>query len=174
METKPQSPYRVFLAYLLVTFYCFGAGMMNEFVEYLSYADLGRLISPAEFARWHQATSQNVLPFLVLPILLGNVALIALFFNRPPSVPKWTLWVALACALTAWASTILFQVPIEAQFDKGNYTPALMERLWQTDWIRKGAFPPYRDWGRHLHGCVFLPVGHCPTNNTGCGFGCPS
>lgn len=98
METQPQSPYRVFLAYLLLTFYCFGAGMMNEFVEYLSYADLGRYVSPADFARWHQATSQYVLLFLVLPILLGNVALIALFFNRPPGVPKWTLWVALACA----------------------------------------------------------------------------
>jgi hypothetical protein len=140
MKTQPKSPYRIFLAYLLLTFYCFGAGMMNEFVEYLSYADLGRYLNPANFARWHQATSQNVLPFLVLPILLGNVALIALFFNRPPVVPKWTLWVALGCALTAWASTILFQVPIEAQFDQGHYSPALMERLWQTDWIRKTAF----------------------------------
>lgn len=140
MEIKPHSPYRVFMAYLLLTFYCFGGGMMNEFVEYLSYADLGRYVSPADFARWHQATSQNVLPFLVLPILLGNIALIALFFNRPTSVPKWTLWVALSCALTAWASTILLQVPIEAQFDQGHYSPALMDHLWQTDWIRKGAF----------------------------------
>lgn len=114
--------------------------MMNEFVEYLSYADLGRYVSSADFARWHQATSQNVLLFLVLPILLGNIALIALFFNRPPSVPKWTLWAGLGCALTAWSSTILLQVPIETQFDQGNYSPALMERLWQTDWIRKTAF----------------------------------
>lgn len=140
METKPHSPYRVFLAYLLLTFYCFGAGMMNEFVEYRSYADLGRYVSPADFARWHQATSQYVLPFLVLPILLGNIALLALFFNRPMSVPKWTLWAVLVCALTAWASTILLQVPIEQQFDQGHYSPALMARLWQTDWIRKTAF----------------------------------
>ncbi len=114
--------------------------MMNEFVEYLSYADLGRYVSPVDFARWHQTTSQHVLLFLVLPILLGNVALLALFFNRPPSVPKWTLWAVLACALMAWASTILFQVPIEEQFDQGHYTPALMERLWKTDWIRKASF----------------------------------
>ncbi|MBC3785653.1 hypothetical protein [Spirosoma utsteinense] len=145
METTSNSPYRVtpyrvFLAYLLLTFYCFGAGMMNEFVEYLSYADLGQYVSPAQFARWHQATSHNVLLFLVLPILLGNIALLALFFNRPASVPKWTLWVALTCALTAWASTILFQVPIEQQFDQGHFSPALMARLWQTDWIRKTAF----------------------------------
>lgn len=140
METKSHSPYRVFLTYLLLTFYCFGGGMMNEFVEYLSYADLGRSIPPADFARWHQATSQNVLPCLVGPILLGNIALLTLFFNRPPSVPKWTLGAALICAILAWTSTILFQVPIETQFDQGNYTPALMERLWQTDWIRKGAF----------------------------------
>ena len=96
MEAKLHSPtrimpYRVFLAYLILTFYCFGAGMMNEFVEYLSYADLGRSISPTDFAHWHQTTSQHVLLFLVLPILLGNVTLLALFFNRPPSVPKWTL-----------------------------------------------------------------------------------
>ncbi|SOD92214.1 hypothetical protein [Spirosoma fluviale] len=140
MEIKPHSPYGVFLTYLLLTFYCFGAGMMNEFVEYLSYADLGRSFPPADFARWHQATSQNVLPFLVLPILLGNIALIALFFNRPASVPRWTLWVALACVVAAWTSTILFQAPIEQQFDEGHYSPALMARLWQTDWIRKMAF----------------------------------
>lgn len=132
-------PYRIFLAYLLLTFYCFGAGM-NEFAEYKSYADLGRYLSPADFARWHEATSKNVVPFLVLPILLGNVALVALFWNRPHSVPKWTLFVALACTLTAWVSTIVFQVPIEQQFDLGGYTPALMSRLWQTDWIRKIAF----------------------------------
>lgn len=137
----PYKPtYLVFLVYLLLSFYCFGAGMMNEFVEYLSYADLGRYISPADFALWHQATSQRVLLFLVLPILLGNITLIALFFNRPPSVPKWTLWTVLVCALTAWASTILFQAPIEQQFDQGHYSSSLMARLWRSDWIRKGAF----------------------------------
>ena len=131
---------------------------MNEFVEYLSYADLGRLISPTDFARWHQATSQRVLPFLVLPILLGNVSLICLFFNRPPSVPKWTLWAVLACALIAWISTILFQVPIEGQFDQGNYTPALMERLWQTDWIRKIAFFVEIGVVIYMAACFFRPA----------------
>ncbi|WP_461117520.1 hypothetical protein [Spirosoma jeollabukense] len=76
----------------------------------------------------------------MLPILLGNITLLALFFNRPPSVPKWTLWAVLVCALTAWVSTIVIQVPIEQQFDQGRYSPALMARLWQTDWIRKIAF----------------------------------
>ena len=152
------TPYRVFLAYLLLTFYCFGGGMMNEFVEYLSYADLGHSIPPTDFARWHQATSQNVLLFLVLPILLGNVALICLFFNRPPSVPKWTLCAVLACALMAWASTILFQMPIEEQFDQGHYSPAFMERLWQTDWIRKFAFFVEIGVVIYMAVCFFRPV----------------
>ena len=108
--------------------------MMNEFVEYQSYADLGRYLNPADFAKWHAATSKNIVLFLVLPILLGNIALIALFWNRPPSVPKWTLWVALACALTAWASTIAFQVPIEQQFDQGGCGKRTGFGRWLSSW----------------------------------------
>ncbi|GAB3227742.1 hypothetical protein [Spirosoma arcticum] len=131
---------RVFLLYLLLTFYCFGAAMMNEFVEYQSWADLGQYISASDFGKWHAATSQTMIPFLVLPMALLTLVAISLIWFLPSTIPRWMLWIVLGCHIIAWLSTILIQVPIELQFDQQGYSGPLMQRLLTTDWIRKGAF----------------------------------
>jgi len=91
------SGYRVFLIYLILTFYCFGAAMMNEIVEYQSWADLGNYITAADFAKWHTATSRQTLPILVLPMIILTLTAISLIWFLPPVIPRWTLWIVLSC-----------------------------------------------------------------------------
>jgi hypothetical protein len=126
--------------YLLLSFYCFGAAMMNEFVEYQSWADLGTYLSAGEFASWHSLTSARAVPFLVLPMLAATLVALSLLRFLPPAVPRWCLWVVLACHALAWTSTLLYQLPLEMQLDRGAYSPTLMAELWRTDWLRKLAF----------------------------------
>jgi hypothetical protein len=140
MKTTAPAPYRMFLVYLLLTFYCFGAAMMAEVVEYRSWTDLGSYVNPAEFASWHALVSARTVPFLVLPMVAATVVALCLLRFLPTAVPRWCLWVVLGCHALAWVSTLLFQLPLEMQLDKGAYSPALMAELWRTDWLRKLAF----------------------------------
>jgi len=134
------SGYRVFLIYLILTFYCFGAAMMNEIVEYQSWADLGNYITAADFAKWHAATSRQALPILVIPMIILTLTAISLIWFLPPVIPRWTLWVVLSCHAVAWCSTLFVQVPLEMQLSTTGYSRMLTEQLIQSDWIRKGAF----------------------------------
>ena len=132
--------YRIFLIYLVLTFYCFGAAMMNEIVEYQSWADLGNYITAADFAKWHTATSRQTLPILVLPMIILTLTAISLIWFLPPVIPRWTLWIVLSCHAVAWCSTIFVQVPLEMQLSTTGCSRMLTEQLIQSDWIRKGAF----------------------------------
>ena len=127
----------IFLAYLVLTFYCLGAAVMNEFVEYQSWADLAPYLSAADFAAWHVATSQHIMPFLTVPAVLLSAVLLLLCLQRPPAVPRPALWLALACHGVYWASTVFVQWPLESALSEGQFSLDLMMRLLRTDWLRK-------------------------------------
>lgn len=127
----------IFLAYLVLTFYCLGAAVMNEFVEYQSWADLGPYLSAADFAAWHLATAEHITPVLTVPAVLLSAVLVLLCWQRPPAVPRLALWLALACHAVFWASTIFVQWPLEGALSQGDFSPDLMARLLRTDWLRK-------------------------------------
>ena len=129
-----------FLAYLLLTYYCFGAAMMNEFAGYKSWANLGNYISAAGFARWHTAISKDIALVLVAPMLALIPLTLLLWRFRPAAIPSWTIATAFCCHATAWLATTLIQLPVELKFDHGQYSTALMQQLRRTDWIRKIAF----------------------------------
>ncbi|UYZ57623.1 hypothetical protein [Hymenobacter latericus] len=137
MKTTSTPSYRLFLLYLLLTFYCLGAAVMNEFVEYQSWADLGPYLSAADFAAWHVATSQHALPFLTVPALFLTVVVLALFWDLPPAIPRWPLYVVAACHALSWASSVLVQFPLEARLSQGEFSPELMNYLIHSDWLRK-------------------------------------
>lgn len=137
MKTPSTFSHWIFVAYLFLTFYCLGAAVMNEFVEYQSWADLGPYLSVADFAAWHIATTQHTMPFLTIPAMLLTGALVLLYWHLPPNVPRPVLWLASLCHVLVWATTIFVQWPLEEALSQGYYTPDLMERLLRTDWVRK-------------------------------------
>ncbi|GAB2941233.1 hypothetical protein GCM10027048_02120 [Hymenobacter coalescens] len=137
MKPSPVASHWLFLAYLLLTFYCLGAAVMNEFVEYQSWADLGPYLSAADFASWHAATARHTMPFLTLPTLALTGVLLLLYWHLPPAVPRGALYVVMACHVVGWGSTLLVQWPLETALSQGGYSPDLMARLLLTDWVRK-------------------------------------
>lgn len=137
MKPFPFPPYWFLLAYVVLTFYCLGAAVMQEFVEYQSWADLGPYLSAADFAAWHLATTQYATPFLTVPALLLSAVLLLLCWHLPPAVPRPALWLAIACHGVFWLSTILVQWPLEGALSEGSFSPDLMARLLHSDWVRK-------------------------------------
>lgn len=137
MKPASSSSHWIFLAYLVLTFYCLGAAVMNEFVEYQSWADLAPYLSAADFAAWHLATAQHIMPFLTVPAVLLSAVLLLLCWQRPPAVPRLALWLVLACHVVYWASTIFVQWPLEGALSEGQFSPDIMARLLRTDWLRK-------------------------------------
>lgn len=125
------------LAYFALTFYCLGAALMNEFVEYQSWAELAPYLSATDFAAWHISTAQHTMPFLTLPAVLLSVVLVLLLWFRPANLPRPALYAVLACHVVVWLSTLLVQWPLESELSAGNVSQDLIDRLIRTDWVRK-------------------------------------
>ena len=140
MNVLPSTRNGIFLMYLLLTFYCFGAAMINEFVEYHSWRDAERFMSAADFAAWLTASSKIRVPFLVLPLIMDTILAFSLIRYLPVTAPKRILWIILTCHIVAWASTFIFQLPLELQLSSKGYSAVIMEQILSTDWIRKIAF----------------------------------
>ena len=140
MNILPSTRSGIFLTYLLVTFYCFGAAMINEFVEYYSWADAGRFMSAPDFAAWLTASGKIRVPFLVLPLIIDTILAFMLIRYLPVTAPKWILWIILTCHIVAWSSTFIFQLPLELQLSSKGYSEPIMQQILSTDWIRKAAF----------------------------------
>jgi hypothetical protein len=139
MSVSKSATYRVFFMYLLMSFYCFGAAMVNEFVEYYSWPEAGRLMQQG-FAEWLTASSEMRIPVLVLPMVINTLLAFSLLRYLPAVAPRWALWIILCCHVAAWTSTFMFQLPLEMRLGKDEFSPELMQQLLTTDWIRKMAF----------------------------------
>jgi hypothetical protein len=137
MKTPAFPSHWIFLAYLVLTFYCLGAGVMNEFVEYQSWADLSPYLSATDLAAWHLVTVQHTMPFLTVPAVLLSMVLLLLCWQRPPAIPRLALWLAVACHVLFWAVSILGQWPLGGALPPELHSPDLLEGLLRGDWARK-------------------------------------
>ncbi|MBC7828414.1 MAG: hypothetical protein H7122_11760 [Chitinophagaceae bacterium] len=115
----------------MLSFYCFGAGIIDSFALYHSWLFVGA----NEFAAIHQAGGQRIVLFFVFPMVILTIITILLFWYRPQVIPKHLLWYAFACQLISWLSSAFIQIPIQLQLDQGK-DEVLLSRLITTDWIR--------------------------------------
>lgn len=106
--------------HLLVTF---GLVVLIWLIQLLHYPSF-RFVAPerfADFAGFHQTW----ISFVVMPLMLAELALVAVQFR---------LVLAVIVALV-WASTFFLQVPCH-QILSGGYDREVIERLISTNWIR--------------------------------------
>lgn len=124
----------VFLAAFSLMCYGTGAAFIESFVNYPSWS----LIGPTEFRMYHQFISPRVIAYLVAPIALGSVCTLQLLWSRPPAVPLWMIWAALAMQAVMWLSTVTIQIPIQVALGSGGQDFALLDRLNATNfWYRR-------------------------------------
>lgn len=117
--------------FLVLSFYCFGAGVIDSFAMYHSWLFVGE----EEFAMVHQQSGQRILLFFVFPTLVLTIITIMMFWHRPVIIPKRLLWFAFSCQMISWISSAFIQIPIQMQLDSGKDIE-LLNKLITTDWIR--------------------------------------
>jgi hypothetical protein len=124
----------VFVIAFALVFYVNGAGFIESFVNYPSWP----LVGQADFVTYHRFISPRILAFLVAPALLCTVFTILMLWARPATIPRWTVWAAIALHAVVWISTATIQVPIQIQLSEHGISPGLVERLIGTNfWLRR-------------------------------------
>jgi hypothetical protein len=119
------------LLFFVLSFYCFGAGMMDGFIIY----DGWRYVGNEEFSVMHMAMGKRIVLLFVLPMAILLVLNILLYWFRAAAIPKSWVTMALVSQLAGWLSSIFIQIPIQLELDKGK-DEALLEKLIYTDWLR--------------------------------------
>jgi hypothetical protein len=117
------------LAFALV-FYGNGAAFIESFVNYPTW----HLIGNDAFLNYHRFIGPRVMAFLVAPAVLGTLFTISLLRLRPAAIPLWSVWVAIVLQIVVWVSTATIQVPIQLEPAAHGSSPALLERLMETNW----------------------------------------
>jgi hypothetical protein len=123
------------LAVVLLNAYCLGANCVERFVNYQTW----NLIPASVFQSYHRAQQPLIQAFVVAPAALGLVLQTWLGIRVPVGINPWVVWVMVGASATGAFSTVLFQLPIHAAFNRNGYSPVLMRKLLRTDWIRKAA-----------------------------------
>ena len=118
------------LLFFAVSFYCFGAAMMDSIVVYHGW----RFVGPNEFALVHEETGKRIVQVLVYETLLMTILTVMMFWKKPNYIPKKWIAAAFGFELISWISSVFIQIPIQLSMKDKNVTE--LERLISTDWIR--------------------------------------
>jgi hypothetical protein len=134
----------IFMVAFALSFYVLGATFVEGFVNYRTW----HLIGAAEFKPYHRAIKPGVMAFVVFPFVLAVMLTGMLLWWLPSSIPRWSVWLSLALDLFAAVVSVMFQIPIQFQFDRKGMSLPLLRRLNSIEWLRRAA---------HIsNSCVFL------------------
>jgi hypothetical protein len=127
---------RTFLLFLFIvfTFYCYGAGMVDYFGIYESW----KLVGEKEFAALHQFQGTRVVNIFVIPSAVMTLLNILVVIFPPPYVSRKLLWLSLLAYAFDWIFSFTMQIPIQLQLSEGK-NMALIDQLLQTNWWRFAA-----------------------------------
>lgn len=124
----------LFLVTFCFVFYGMGASFVESFVNYPTW----KLIGPAEFLNFHHTLSPLIVGFMVIPLIIATVLTILLLWFRPGAIAAWMIWASLGLQLLVWASTVIFQLPIQFELsNSGLSVPAIDRLLFTNLWFRR-------------------------------------
>lgn len=129
---------RIIALFFLLTFFSAGGAAVESFVNYPTWL----LLDQSDFKAYHNALGPRIVWSMVVPLLLSTVFNVLLFWFRPASVPRWSVWVTLVLVLFILVATITVQIPIQTQLGETGYSREAIERLIRTD-LPMRAVPGY-------------------------------
>ena len=133
-QTSNKTSIWIFLICFTLIFYGMGASFVESFVNYPTW----RLIGANEFLAYRHALSPLIVGYMVIPMLVGTIFTILLFWFRPVSIPLWSVWVSLVLQLLVWISTAAIQLPIQFRLSSEGLSFPLIDSLIFTNlWFRK-------------------------------------
>jgi hypothetical protein len=125
------------IAYIALLYFGLGAGLLESFLNYPMWWDMGARMSNEDFMLTRREHTWRVYPLLVVPLALRFPVTLALLWRRPRLFPQWALWVAVAGQLLGWASSGVIQIPIQVALTDCGFSDELFARLIVTDrWLR--------------------------------------
>jgi hypothetical protein len=98
-----------------------------QLVHYPSFA----FVDPEQFSAFHDHHNRSI-SFIVMPLMLAEMALAVLTFLHKPS---WILGLALAAVILIWITTFTLSVPCHQKLAEG-FDLAQVQRLVATNWPR--------------------------------------
>ncbi|MGN7722064.1 hypothetical protein [Chitinophaga sp. 22620] len=129
---KQQTPRTAILfLFILMVFYCYGAGMMDYFTIYKPW----KLIAEEDFARFHQYQGQFVISIFVIPSAVMTLLNILVVLFPPPYLDRKLPGLALAAYAFDWIFSFTMQIPIQLELEKAK-SMALLDELLRTNWWR--------------------------------------
>jgi len=124
----------VFLTFILLTIYCYGAGMMDYFAVYEPW----KLIDDEDFAAFHQFQGKRIMNIFVFPSGVMTLVNILTLLLPPVYVKrKWLAWSLIAYSFD-WIFSFTMQIPIQLELEKRKDMHLLAELL-DTNWYRFAA-----------------------------------
>lgn len=133
MKTDTARTVILFL-FILLTFYCYGAGMMDYFAVYEPW----KLIDEKIFAAFHQYQGKRVINIFVIPsAVMTLLNILAVIFPVRYVAVKW-LWLSLFAYSFDWIFSFTMQIPIQLKLEKAK-NMHLIEELLRTNWYRFAA-----------------------------------
>ena len=120
--------------YGLLSSYCLAGCLSEHFAIMPGWRDVGA----GEFHEVHVAQGTGLVFVYVIAKIALTVLIGALLFIAPSTIPRELLGVSAGLLAVSWVSSFVLQIPIQSRI-RDHKTPALIERLYRTDWIRVAA-----------------------------------
>lgn len=121
----------IFFMFIVMSIYCYGAGMMDYFAIYEPW----KLIPDDVFAAFHQYQGKRGINIFVIPSAVMTIFnVLALVFPVSYVEMKW-IWFSLIAYSFDWIFSFTMQIPIQLVLEERK-DMALIEELLRTNWWR--------------------------------------
>jgi len=121
------------VSFFALFFYQWGATNLEGLLNYPFWRDMGRVMANNDFIQLRANHVAKIFPLVVIPFFLALAVTISLVFAAPAFIPRWQLLVVAGLHTAIALSTILLQIPIQAQLSRTGYDAAAFDRLIMTD-----------------------------------------
>jgi DMSO reductase anchor subunit len=109
----------------------FGMCVVLWLVQLVIYPSFLR-VEPSALVAWHKVYTFRV-SFVILPLMLGQLALAILTVLDHPSILEWT---AFALVIVCWILTFFVSVPLHRKIEQNDSTRETRQKLITTNWPR--------------------------------------
>jgi hypothetical protein len=124
----------LFALFLIMVFYCYGAGMIDYFGVYETW----KLIDAKDFTAVHHFQGDRIVALFVIPSAVMTLLNILVLIFPPRYVDRRTLLFALIAYIFDWIFSFTMQIPIQLKLSEQK-NMELIDELLRTNWWRFAA-----------------------------------
>jgi len=124
----------LFSLFLIMVFYCYGAGM----IDYYGVYETWKLIDAKDFTAVHHFQGDRIVALFVIPSAVMTLLNILVLIFPPRYVSRRIILFALIAYLFDWIFSFTMQIPIQLKLAEQKNMELIGELL-RTNWWRFGA-----------------------------------